>query len=164
MAKRPEERYQSAAEVAAALERLLRSRSLGRGAFGGLAGEGANPSALLSQAQPSWQGRRLVLAVTVAVSLLLLSGTGLWWWGLPRSAPPLHQPPARTSVQEEVIPRPTNIPAAEKIAWLLPETVQVLGTHQGLHGCRVTCLAFHPGGKRAFSGGSDSVVRAWDLD
>jgi tRNA A-37 threonylcarbamoyl transferase component Bud32 len=164
MAKEPTERYQSPAEVAAVLDHLLRTGKLGGGPFAGVAGlVGVTPGSWLGRARPSWQGRRLLAAVVVAVLLLGSAGLALWLW--PR-------PPQPSYSQPEEPPRPLSplddlafkkIRAEERLGTgLLPETVQVLGTHQGQHGNLVRCVAFHPDGKHAFTGGSDGVVRVWD--
>jgi WD40 repeat protein len=167
MAKRPEDRYQSPAEVAAVLDHLLRTGKLGGGPFAGLAGwAGVIPGSWLGRARPSWQGRRLLAALVVAVLLLGSAGLALLLWPAP---PPKRDVPAK---EEQVRPPPSPLAQLtfEKIrarerdgtGLLKPETVQVLGSHQGQHGSQVNCLAFHPDGKRAFSGGAGGVVRVWD--
>jgi serine/threonine protein kinase/WD40 repeat protein len=161
MAKNPEERYQSPAEVAAVLDHLLRTRRLAGGPFAGLAGWVATPGSWLRGARPSWQGRRLLAAVAVAVLLLGSAGLALWLWPSLPTPRPSDGPPRPLSPLQQL--RFKKIRAEERQGTgLVPETVQVLGTHRGQHGSFVRSVAFHPDGKRAFSAGDDGMVRVWD--
>jgi serine/threonine protein kinase len=165
MAKRPEERYQSPAEVAAVLDHLLRTGKWAGGPFAGVAGWSASPASWLNRARPSWQGRRLLKALAVAVVVLSLAGLALWIWPGPRPGPPDPGSPEPPPVPRSPLDDLTfeKIPAQEKLGnRLLPEVVQVLGSHQGQHGSFVRCVAFHPDGKFAYSGGNEGVVRVWD--
>jgi WD40 repeat protein/tRNA A-37 threonylcarbamoyl transferase component Bud32 len=165
MAKKPEGRYQTPSELAAVLDHLLRTGKWAGGPFAGVAGWGASPLSWLQRARPSWQGRRLVASVALAVLMIAAAGLAVWFW-----------PPSRPAIPEqggaEPPPRPVKSPleqltfakirASERVGTgLLPETVQVLGSHQAQHGSQVRCLAFHPDGKRAYTGGNGGVVRVW---
>jgi serine/threonine protein kinase/WD40 repeat protein len=167
MAKKPEERYQSPAEVAAVLDHLLRTGKWAGGAFAGLGDWTATPVSWLRRAQPSWQGRRLLAALAVAVLLFSSAALAVWLWPRPRPAPSgpareQHVRPAPSSLEELAFEK---IPDQERLGTgLLEETVQVLGSHQGMHGSLVWCLAFHPDGRRAFSIGGEGVIRVWDTD
>jgi WD40 repeat protein len=161
MAKKPEERYQSPAEVAAALGHLLRTGKWAAGPFAGVAGWGAMPASLLRRARPTWQGRRLLAALAIVGLLFASVGLAVWFWPQPRPAPPEPEGAKQAGSCLDQLAF-AKIRKAERLGTLLrPETVQVLGSHQGQHGSPLRCLALHPDGKRAFSGGVDGVVRVW---
>jgi WD40 repeat protein len=161
MAKKPEDRYQAPAEVAAVLDHLLRTGKWAAGPFGGVAGwAGVTPGSWLGRARPNWQGRRLLAALAVAVLLLASAGVALWAWSRSRPTGSQAGPsPALSPLEQLTFGK---IRTQERLPTLLPETVQVLGTHQGDHGQVAHLLAFTPDGRWAFSGSGDGVVRVWD--
>ena len=155
MAKRPEDRYQTPAEAAAALAALSASGDLTRGMWGGLKGAG--------RFGPTWHGKRLGLAAGAGLLVVaMMAGLSAW---LLRPGPPDPVPPPSPDTRT-VLERLTHkaIPEGERPGWLPAEVVQVLGTHRGRHWGRVNDVIYSPDGVRAFSCGSDRTIRVWDAE
>jgi WD40 repeat protein len=162
MAKRPEDRFRTAAEAAAALLALLRKGDWAPEPFAGLDGEADE----VIRAVYRWRGdarisrRHLLIAGGAGAALLAVGGVA---WRLSRPAPAPPRPPQPELSPLRQLSR-ASIPDAERLDWQPSQVVGVLGEHRGRHWWAATCLAISPDGKMAASGGWDNFVRLWHLD
>jgi WD40 repeat protein/serine/threonine protein kinase len=170
MAKRPQDRYQTAAAVAAALAALIGPEGIAPPPCtpaGPLptttpweAGADVPPTRVsqgtpsLPQPSPNRRRRRAVL-IAGAAGVLLLAGLGLWF--VLRSPPPAPGP--ETAFLDQL--DPGSIPAVERYDWQPRELVAVLGTHRRRHAGNVRSVSFRQGGRQLVSAGEDGF-RAWD--
>jgi serine/threonine protein kinase len=171
MAKRPEDRYQTPAELAVDLapwSRMAEPDAAGAAAEP-LAVGGVRPDAN-GQARAEPRGhRRRVLWIPVA-ALVLLAGvaTGFYGRGLFRGTATVGEParPEPTRPTEPVVVAsspldqldPAKIAPDDLIA-NIPELVALLKGHSGA----IWGVAFSPDGRHLATGGTDGVVGFWDL-
>jgi WD40 repeat protein len=160
MAKRPEDRFQTPAELVAELERLMvRGRWRPATPFSSLSG---GETTVVDSSWRLWRRSirpRWLAAGIVAVLLCAAAATVLFVPAPRRSDKGRDQSGAASGADRL---RRENIPEQERLSWQPRELVQVLGSHQGRHWNAVRCLTVSADGKRAFSGGDDNVVRVWD--
>jgi WD40 repeat protein len=170
-AKRPVERFQSAAEVAELLAGCL--AHLREPALAPLPA----PLGPAMRAPRRAYRRRFAAGVVVllVVGLAITEMTGLTRLTdtmrhllTPDGTPPikvseesaLAQPPP--SVLDRL--EPARIPASERFPWQPGELVAVLGEHRGLHWSLATGAALSPDGKRAATWGYGAAIHLWDAE
>jgi serine/threonine-protein kinase len=161
LAKKPEDRFQTPAELAQALAEIIKGkRWRPAGLFGALEDE-ANPLARLP-AGLTWNRRRLLVAAGTGLALVSGGlGSALW---LTRRGPPAP-PPAGPPLPPLEQLTGKQIPEAERFAWQPPGLVQVLGEHRGRHWGPIYSLTVSPDGKWiATAGSSERSVRIWEAD
>jgi WD40 repeat protein len=169
MAKKPEQRYQTLAAVAADLAAVLASGANGTGAIQSAGARAVPlldvrlthdpPGALLTPARPArhWPWVVAVVAVAALVAPLLL-----WWqWptsdvGTPRDEPALPVLPALDRLGAAAIPE------EDRFGWQPRSLVAVLGEHRGRIWGVVGSVAFSGDGKRIATLGHDG--RTWLFD
>jgi serine/threonine-protein kinase len=184
MAKKPAERYQTPAELAATLETIGQSvpdthakprrnrlasaqpdqASTETGARWASVVATTSTEALVAPPGPRRRmapGRPVLLfGVSVA---LVLGGVAFLAFLLNRQPRILdendHQPASKPSLFDL---NPEAIPAEERFPWQPKELVAVLGTHRGRHWGEVRGLAYHPGGRVVASVSDDPFLRLWD--
>jgi serine/threonine protein kinase/WD40 repeat protein len=162
LAKRPEDRYQSPAEAAAALVPFC----------GGTEQPLASPStisdmpppATREESSPPPQRRRRVLAGLLAGALL----AAVLVFVLVRVLSPRHEGGGEPSPGDNPASpldglRSEDIAEVERLEGLPPEVVAVFGTRRWRHWGRVNCIALSPDGRTLASGGYDQVIRLWDV-
>jgi WD40 repeat protein/tRNA A-37 threonylcarbamoyl transferase component Bud32 len=164
MAKCPDDRYQTPAELAEVLGKILqRANWAPAGSFSGLAGDATDVvgSWWKLWLGRGWSPRRLIRAGALAVLLLAAAAFLTWWLSQPAPVPD-EVPQARSSWPPDQLSA-KNIPTEERFAWQPRELVAVLGEHRGRHWGPVTGLAFSRDGKQVYSTSRDRILRAWDV-
>jgi serine/threonine protein kinase/WD40 repeat protein len=170
MAKRPEDRYPSAAAVAGALADLRRGAPLPPlpAACGAaslaliptVVGPSPGPDRAHSIPRPRRPLSRWLVALAAAGLLSLLAGLFFRPSRTPPS-PPAKGPPA-APVDSPLDHLPADVPEPERLPWQPRELVAVLGSRAGRHLDTVWAVAWSPSGGWAASAGQDAVVRLWD--
>lgn len=161
LAKRPEDRFQSMAEVVQALAGHPGASALPPPLALPIPHTSAPPSvtALLRRRWPHEGMRKSWRAV--ALSALLLAGvTGFlifaWRGTNPGQSPRQDEPYALDLLQAE------QIPPEERLAQQPEELVAVLGEQRGRHWGPAFRAVYSPDGQRIASVGSDRALRLWD--
>jgi serine/threonine protein kinase len=166
MAKRPEDRFQTPAELVAELERIMvRGRWRPATSFTSLSQE---ETAVVDSSWQLW-GRHLrprwLLAGGLAVVLCLGLTTLLWM--VSRTSPKQPDDPGKRPAERPPITaladlRSTDVPQQERFGWQPKGLVQVLGTHHGGRSWHVMALAVSADGKYAATSGQQRLVQVWD--
>lgn len=156
MAKKPEERYQTPAEVIAALIPFAKSQS----ATLPDSGQNSDPSGTVeymtrsdlpvNRRRPWMTGIGIVGFIAVALVALLF---------LVPQTPDLDSPSWSLDRLNS-----SAIPPEERFPWQPPELVAVIGHHARRHWDSITCVAYSPDTKAPVvaTGGPDGVIRLWD--
>jgi serine/threonine protein kinase/WD40 repeat protein len=139
LAKRPEDRYQTPADVATALAPLAQSAQRGRSSFSAQEAMGKNTESAKGGKRAASPLCRLAILVGAGLLGLALVVVGRSFW--PTAGP------SNTSTTQQVREEPLR-PAVDKFA------VRKQG---GLH-----VTAFSADGKRTASGSSDALIVLWD--
>jgi WD40 repeat protein len=163
MAKRPEDRYPTAAQAADALQAVLEGRpppapptvAASSLTFLGLP-QPNQGTAVPVPGRRRWP-RRAAAGGAVLAGLLLAA---LLWPRGPQPQPgPSQGAPALTPLDQL---EPAAIPEVERFPWQPPALVAVLGQHGLRHPRVVNAVCWDPDGKMVLSTGDDGVIRFWD--
>jgi serine/threonine-protein kinase len=167
MAKQPAARYQTPAEVVAALEAAAPAGATAALTQSPAASPtGCAPTLALSP-RPVAFGMRRARTVAFAAGTLLLVLAGIVAFRLVSgrfgNAAPSPDPPGPEADERPLEERfGWQIPVEERFPWQPQGLVSILGEQRGRHWGTVRCVVCSPDRQLIASGGDDGLVRVWD--